>query len=48
MYVTHYEKELACLQFAFVLLLINCIIYCHPGVHKETQLVLFMLMMTEG
>ena len=48
MCITHYRKELACLQFAFILLLINCIMYCQPGLHKEMQLASSMLMMTEG
>lgn len=48
MYNTHYEKELACPQFAFILLSINCIVYSRPGLHKEMQLALSMLMMTEG
>lgn len=33
MCITHYGKELACPQFGFILLLINCIMYCQPGLH---------------
>lgn len=46
--ITHYGKELACPQFGFILLLINCIMYCQPGLHKEMQLASSMLMMTES
>ena len=48
MCITHYGKELACPQFGFILLLINCIMYCQPGLHKEMQLASSMLMMTES
>lgn len=40
-------KELACPQFAFILLLINWIVYCQAGLRKEIQLALSVLVRTE-